>query len=460
MLKIRALFAIFLCRAATAVLRLLGKGATSFPGRIAVKICPNLLQILSKDVTVIMVTGTNGKTTSSRIIEEGLKEADVGYFANRSGANLICGITACFVLNSSFTGKKKKDYAVIECDEAAFRTVSLYVKPKVLVCTNIFRDQLDRFGEITHTLSSIETGISHLPDTILCLNGDCSLTYSLAEKFPGNKTVTFGVDTEIYKNRAEEVSDAKYCIRCKNEYVYDYSTFAHLGGYRCPNCGYHRPNADVSAKKILNMTPDYSKILLSLFGKENEVTVNLPGGYNIYNACGAAAALSCTGFGEEVILRAIQNFSAGFGRMEKLNLGQGEIRMILVKNPAGCNQVINFLTSAAEESAFYIALNDRDADGTDVSWIWDVEFEKLLTVQDKIKRLVISGTRCYDMALRLKYAGFNENFIEIKESFEDFLQSAIDDPLPVYLMPTYTAMLTLRKMIAARYKGSVKQFWE
>lgn len=458
MFKIRAFFAILLCRMTRIALRLLGKAATSFPGQIAVKVCPNLLSLLSKNVTVIMVTGTNGKTTSSRIVEEGLAAAGVSYFANRSGANLICGITACFVMNSTLTGKNKKDYAVIECDEAAFRTVSLYVKPKVLICTNIFRDQLDRFGEITHTLSSIETGISHLPDTVLCLNGDCSLTYSLAEKFPKNKIVTFGVDKEIYQVRAEEVSDAKYCIKCKHEYEYDYTTFAHLGGYRCPHCGYCRPVPNVTAEAIKQMTPDSSDITLRLFDRKFDVTINLPGGYNIYNACGAAAALSSAGFSDEIILSALQNFSAGFGRMEKMRLGESDVRMILVKNPAGCNQVINFLTSGTEDAVFYIALNDRDSDGTDISWIWDVEFEKLLTMQDRLKRLVVSGIRRYDMALRLKYAGFDEDFIEIKDTFDEFLNSATQETLPVYMMPTYTAMLNLRKMISAKY--NIKEFWE
>ncbi len=458
MFRIRALIAILFCRMTKFALRILGKAGTSFPGRIAVKICPNLLELLSKNVKVIMVTGTNGKTTSSRIVEAGLSEAGVRYFANRSGANLICGITACFVMNSTWTGKNKKDYAVIECDEAALKTVSLYVKPQVLICTNIFRDQLDRFGEITHTLASIQTGISHLPNTILCLNGDCSLTYSLAEKFPDNKTVIFGVDQEIYQVRAEEVSDAKYCIRCKHEYEYDYTTFAHLGAYKCPNCGYHRPMPDVSAKKIIRMTPDVSEITLRLFDRETDLTINLPGGYNIYNACGAAAALSCAGFPDEIIYRALKNFSAGFGRMEKMKLGESNVRMILVKNPAGCNQVINFLTAGTEDAVFYIALNDKDSDGTDVSWIWDVEFEKLLTMQNRLTRLVVSGIRRYEMALRLKYAGFSEDFIEIKDTFDEFLDAAEKETLPVYMMPTYTAMLTLRKMISTRY--GIKQFWE
>lgn len=460
MTKIRVFFATLICKLAGKLLRLGGSGGTNLPGKLALKIYPDLLGVLAKNVNVIMVTGTNGKTTTSRIIEEGLIEAKVTYFSNKSGANLLPGITNSFVSNSTLTGKNKCNYAMIECDEAAFRTVSLYVKPKVLVVTNIFRDQLDRYGEITHTLNSINTGMEHLPDTTFVLNGDCSLTYSLAEKFPNNKIVTFGVDKEIYHEKVHEISDAKYCIKCKTAYDYDYITFGHLGDFHCPKCGYHRVTPQVAAEDIIETTANSSTILLRLFGNKYTAKINLPGGYNIYNACAAAAALSLDGFSDDICLGALQNFFCGFGRMEKFTINNTDIRMILVKNPAGCNQVLNFLSDCNEDTLFYICLNDNAADGKDISWIWDVEFERLHQLGDRLKGLVVSGIRANDMALRLKYAGFDEDFIKIIDNcdYDKLIDSAINQDLPVCIMPTYTSMMDLRARIAKRFH--IKNFWE
>lgn len=456
--KIRMFIAVFVCKAATRLLRLLGRGATSLPGGLALKIAPTLLSELSRNIAVVMITGTNGKTTTARIVEHGFASTGKSFFSNKSGANLISGITGSFCMNATCLGKEKKEYAVIECDEAAFRTVSLYVKPKVLIVTNIFRDQLDRFGEITHTLGSIEVGIGNTPDTTLVLNGDCSLTYSLAEKFPLHKIVSFGVDTAIYKEAVHEISDASYCIRCKHKYEYDYITFGHLGGFRCPNCGYTRPVANVAAKQILHLSEDSSHILLKLFDHEFESEINLPGGYNIYNACAAAAALSLMKLDNLQIASALSGFECGFGRMEKMKIAGTDMRIILVKNPAGCNQVLNFLSENETPTMFAICLSDNAADGRDISWIWDVEFERLYAHKEHLTGLIVSGIRRDDMALRLKYAGFAEDEITVIATFDAMMERLVDQPSPVCIMPTYTAMMELRAGIAKKY--GIKDFWE
>lgn len=458
MKKLRTFLAVLVCKAATAFLRILGKGATSLPGGLALKLYPGVLGELAKNVEVVMVTGTNGKTTTSRILEQGFLNAGYDYFCNKSGANLMSGVTGTFCLNSTLFGRNKKTHAVIECDEAAFRTVSRYVKPKALIVTNIFRDQLDRYGEITHTLGSIETGIRNLPDTTLVLNGDCSLTYSLAEKFPKNKIVTFGVDTPIYKGKVEEISDASYCIKCKHKYQYDYVTFGHLGGFRCPNCGYRRPVADVAAEKIILSGENSSKILLRLFQNTLETEINLPGGYNIYNACAAAAALTLMGLTKDQVTASLSGFECGFGRMEKMNIAGAEVRIILVKNPAGCNQVLNFLSDNETPTMFAVCLNDKAADGRDISWIWDVEFERLYQHRDKLKGLLVSGIRADDMALRLKYAGFSEEEVHVVKDYDEMMNRLVTQDSPVCIMPTYTAMMELRAKIAKKY--GIKDFWE
>ena len=456
-MKIRTFFAVLLCKLARGLLRLLRRGGTAFPGRVALKVYPQVLGVLSRGVRVILVTGTNGKTTSSRMIEQAFADAGLNYFANRSGANLISGITAEFAMHSTLTGRPKCQFAVIECDEAASKTVLKYLKPEVIVATNVFRDQLDRYGEITHTLNNIIEGIRHTPESVLCINADCSLIASIPEHVP-NPVVRFGVNVPLGGDDLTEISDAPHCIHCKTEYEYDYITYGHLGGFRCPKCGYHRQTPQVAVTKVLATGADSSDIVLDIFGHEHEVHVNLPGGYNIYNAAAEAAVAHVVGIEEQTAVSALSQFECGFGRAEQFKLGQAQARMMLVKNPAGFNQVINLI--AHDEGNYKLAflLNDRFADGTDISWIWDVDFEALADQQVRFTRVLVSGVRADDMALRLKYAGFAPERIEVIREYDKLLTEIGSDETPAFLMPTYTAMFDLRGEISKH--TDVKAFYE
>ena len=454
---IRTFLSVAACKLSRFMLRKLGKGGTNVPGRIALKVYPEVLGQLAKGVTTIIVTGTNGKTTTSRMIEKSLSDSGYKFFSNKSGANMLSGITAEFAMNSTLGGKNRYEYALIECDEAAFKTVSKYVDAKCVVVTNVFRDQLDRYGEVTHTLNSILTGIKNSPNAVVCINADDSLSVSMKDEI-SNKVVFYGVESEIYKNRVEEVSDAPYCIKCKSEYVYDYVTYGHLGGFRCPNCGYHRPETEVSVEKVVASTPDSSTIILKLHGKEYTTTINLPGGYNIYNGAATAAAGYVLGLKDETIVSALSDFECGFGRMEKFTVNNTDIRMILIKNPAGCNQVLNFLSNNTEPSLFIVALNDRFADGTDISWIWDVDFEKLNQLSDKLTEIWATGRRADEMAMRFKYAGIAVDKIKVIKDYEKLIENAANQSAPVYIMPTYTAMLDIREIFSKNY--GFKEFWE
>lgn len=457
MSNFRTKIAIAACKAARKTLRAFGEGGTNFPGLVAMKIYHNLLGELSKGVQCIIVTGTNGKTTSSRMIEQVLIDSGVSFFSNKSGANLITGITAEFVENCDADGRCRKDVALIECDEAAFKEVSTLIDAKVVVVTNVFRDQLDRYGEVTHTLNNIKIGISHSPNAVLCLNADDSLTASIADDFD-NQVIFYGVNTPIYKERVEEISDAPYCIKCQSEYEYDYVTYGHLGGYRCPNCGYHRPEPDVAVTSVVSMDADRSVVDMKIEGQTHRVSINLPGGYNIYNACGTAAFGQAMHFPAETVVKSLSEFTGGFGRMEKITIGGTDVRMILIKNPAGCNQVLNFITNISEPSIFVVCLNDHDADGTDISWIWDVDFEQLNKMGDNLVGLWVSGRRAEDMALRFKYAGIPEEKMKIIKNYRKLLRTCEEQNFPVYIMPTYTAMLNLREKITKIY--GIKKFWE
>ena len=452
---IRLTAAIFLCKACRAVLRGFRRGGTSLPGKIALAVCPDVLRHCSCGMKIILVSGTNGKTTTCRIIEQGLRAAGIDVMANRSGANLLAGICAEFVANSSMQGKAQKQTAVIECDEAALKLVIEHLSPAVLVVTNIFRDQLDRYGEIMNTRNGMRTAIEKNSSMTLCLNADDSLVVSLADSLE-NPCLYFGVDEGEATIASEEKSDALYCIRCRHKYSYGYKTYGHLGDFSCPECGYARPERQISAKHIIAMYDDYSLIDMSIFGQCHEQKIPLPAVYNIYNSLAAATGLHSLGlslpdFGDE----ADQVY--GFGRMEKFNIGHGAT-MILVKNPAGFTQVISYLSNLNYGYDLMCCLDDRLADGEDVSWIWDVPVENLAAHERLIGNVYTAGRRRGDMYLRLKYAGFTP--AKLKEIKDDRSFAAKLDcrTRPLFILPTYSAMMRLRPVLAKKSRS--KDYWE
>ena len=429
---------IFISRLAERLLRLFGRGATTLPGRIALKMKPDILSALSKDVCVIVITGTNGKTTTARIVEEAFKKSGKSYFINRSGANLITGITAAFLANCNFRGRCKKQYAIIECDENALKKVSLYIKAKILVVTNIFRDQLDRYGEVSHTLSAIKTGAENMPECLLVLNGDDPLTYSLSKL--KNPHYSFGIDVPLSFGGSE---DNSYCVFCRTPYKYDFKTYSQLGGFCCPNCGYMRAQPTAVCAEIISETADYSQILARIGGTRMLLTVNLGSVYNIYNALAAALVLYTLDFSTLEIENALAAFNGAFGRMETF----GSLRMLLVKNPAGFTQTMNYIYNLNARNLIFV-LNDNDADGRDVSWIWDADIK----INPDVENIYTFGIRSGDMALRLKYAGYNPKVIK---SYREFYSLCTEDD--TVIIPTYTAMMALRPFLADKFKK--EEFW-
>lgn len=456
-MSLKTALSVSACKASCSLLRKMKKGGTTTPGKIAMKINPTVLKELAKGMKVTVVTGTNGKTTTARMIDEAMEKAGLRYFANRSGANLLPGIVTVFSENASFTGKRKHTHALIECDEAAFRVVSKYLNPQCIVVTNVFRDQQDRFGDVNNTIDLITAGIKNSPNAVVCLNADCSLTASIAERVD-NKIVYFGVDTPIYENAKTEVSEAPYCIHCNHEYKYDYVTYGHLGGFYCEHCGYRRHDTAVSAAAVLNSDMDHSDIKLKIFKNTLDCRINLPGGYNIYNAVSAAAACKVMGIPDKVTVDALGSFSCGFGRMEKVSVNGTDIRMILVKNPTGCNQALNFVTNVQEPTTLVFSLNDREGDGTDISWIWDTDYEKINSMGDKLKKIYVCGSRVDDMAVRLKYAGIPEDRIIRETDYDRLFQRLVVEKGNVCILPTYSAMLDMRAKMSKL--TNIKDIWE
>ena len=450
----RLFLAILLCKLSRAALRILGRGGTALPGSLALKLCPDIVARLSRGVRTVMVTGTNGKTTTCRMIEQMLLDAKIDCMANRSGSNLERGIAADLCANASLTGRPKKRTAVIECDEAAFKRVCGEINPEVVVVTNIFRDQLDRYGEVTHTLESIRIGLESVQRATVCLDADDSLVASLAPDAP-DRVRFFGIDAAL--GQGSEISDAPRCIVCGAEYEYDFHTFAHLGGFKCPKCGYSRTEPDVAVAGVDTLGPDGSVFEIRVDGEYYTAALSLPAAYNLYNAAAAVAAATALGVGAEGALKSLSHIESGFGRMERFELGKAKVTMVLVKNPAGCDRAIDYLAGQNFGTAVF-CLNDGQADGTDVSWIWDAGFERIFAGGKAPQRLIVSGTRAEDMRLRLKYAGASEGSVTIIRDVVELTDAIAQCEGTVCVMPTYTAMLPLRAELAERVGR--KEFWK
>ena len=454
-MNIKVPIAILAVRGVRLVARVLHKGGTAKPGEIALKICPDLLSHLSRGVKTVVITGTNGKTTTARMVEQVFADAGYDYIANRSGANLISGITTEFALKSTIFGRCKSTHAVIECDEAACRRTLGQLKPEAVLITNLFRDQVDRFGDVSVTLQSIREGLEKVPEATICINADCPLCSSLST-LP-NPRIYYGLEKGAFSSASTDEGDVRRCPLCGGELKYAYRSFGHLGGWECTSCGSKRAETQLGVREILASTSAGSTVAIAANGEVSTVNVNLPAVYNIYNAAGASAAAMAMGFTPEKAYAALENFSCGFGRMETLPIGQGA-RMMLVKNPTGCRQVLDFLSGLDENFDIVICLNDKSGDGTDISWIWETDFERLADLGEKLGKVTVSGIRWADMALRLKYAGIDESKIACCPDYEELCDELEKGTLPAYIIPTYSAMLELRSHIVRRTGGA--EFWE
>ncbi len=472
-MKLRKILTLFISKFTIFVLRLLKRGGTTLPGKLALKLHPEILRSIAKDFEIIAVTGTNGKTTTSRIIEEILKNNNINYITNKSGANLLSGITTTFIQAVSLTGKPKHKVALIESDEAAFNQATKHLHPKTIVVTNFFRDQLDRYGELYSTLNAVKSGLERLDsNTTLILNADDSMCASLG-KDSSKRVLYYGISAEAYGGNTEDMnSDAMFCIYCKGKYNYSNHIYGHLGGFSCPDCGYSRPAANMECTGIQEAGSSFTTINWKFteelsanktLSEENEITtkINLPGLYNVYNAMAAAACGLSLGYNLDTITNALQSFESGFGRMETINVGDKSIKLILVKNPTGFNQVLSFLSLDTQPLNIAFLINDNLADGTDISWLWDVDFEQLNNVSDKIDSLVTSGIRGEDMAVRLKYCGVDTRKIRIIKDYQMLIEEGLKKTAAggcFYILPTYTAMLEIRGILKKKF--NLKEFWK
>ncbi len=440
------LFACVVCKATHCLLRLLGFGATSLPGALALKICPEALAFAAKNVDIIAVTGTNGKTTSCRMIERALQNGGERVCSNRSGANLVPGITAALILNLRLTGGVKCARAVIECDEAACRLALGALRPRVLLVTNLFRDQLDRYGTLTRPRDCIAEGLRDTPETAAVINADCPMAASIVRLCP-NKAVYYGL-SEHKKQRVGSGEDDR-CPVCGRALRYRGVSYASLGDFSCA-CGFARRQPEFYAGSVL---PDGSFVLCA-GGEKTLCTPALPGLYNVYNAVGAAAAAMTDGAALSAAAEAAGSFERGFGRMESFPLGRRGARMILIKNTAAADQTIAEVCREGGDKTLVLAVNDRTADGTDISWLDEADFG-MLSRRGRVRRAFVCGDRAETAEKRL----VRENIpCKSCENYGKLIAALRDEENSIFILPTYTAMLELRAELVKRLGG--KNFWE
>jgi UDP-N-acetylmuramyl tripeptide synthase len=440
-------------RAAGALSRVAGRGGgTTLPGKLLWKLDPGAIDLLARRLPrgSVLVSATNGKTTTAAMVAEILRPR-IGIAHNSSGANLVSGIA------STLLRARGAELGLFEVDEAALPEVARRVRPKALLLGNLFRDQLDRYGELEIVAGRWRAAIEQLRDAMLVVNGDDPQVGDLATVH-GNATV-FGIDDPAHARPAlQHAADSKYCLRCGTPYDYAAAYVGHLGDYRCPKCGHHRPKLDVYATAIGLRGLDGSTFRLVSAAGDAEVTLALPGLYNVYNATGAAALTLALGTPVEDVVAGLSRFSAAFGRFERIPVGDKRLLMLLIKNPGGANEAVRTLVDAGPPRVAVVALNDEIADGRDVSWIWDVDFEPLI---GGLEALVATGGRAAELALRFAYGGLPRERIEVVPD----LAAALDRGLALTpageeltLLPTYTAMLALRRIVASR--GHVANYWE
>lgn len=379
-----------------------------------------------------------------------IKNSKKDVITNSTGANLKPGITSCFVDNFRFRKSKAEKYAVIEVDEANLKLITEYVSPKIIIVTNLFRDQLDRYGEVYTTLNKIMDGIANVPLSALILNGDESL---LGDLDVPNKKLYYGFDCPVNANKVIDINaDAKFCKKCKSVYEYDFITYNHLGKFHCSKCSYKRPDLNFSVDAVKELSTSGSLVSVNGF----EYYINQPGVYNIYNGLCAISTAKTLKIENSVIYNSLKNAESSFGRQEIININGMEVKIILVKNPAGYDEALNTISLDKRDLNLAVLLNDNYADGRDVSWIWDVNFEKLRGL--KINQTIVGGIRLYDMAIRLKTAGINTNKFDVADSYEtmlNYIEKCKGDI--VYVLATYTAMIDFRKFLYS--KGLIKKLW-
>jgi UDP-N-acetylmuramyl tripeptide synthase len=439
-------------RAAGAAARLAGRGGTSLPGKVLLRAEPRAIARLAARLPrgSVVVSATNGKTTTAAMVAAVLARTQTTLVHNRAGANMAGGVAAALAA----AARRPGDLGLFEVDEFWLGPVAGQLRPRAVLLGNLFRDQLDRYGELEIIADRWAAVVAGLPATTrLVLNADDPLVADLGRE---RDALYFGVDDDaLALPELQHASDSKHCRRCGAAYAYEAAYLAHLGRYACPRCGARRPAPVVAAEAVELRGIRSAAFTLRTPDGSRRVELPLPGLYNVYNALGAAALCRALGVGLDDVAAGLGAVEPAFGRGETLDLQGRPTSILLVKNPAGANEVLRTLVLEGRELDLFGVLNDRTADGRDVSWVWDADWE---VVAPHVRRMTCSGTRAAELALRLKYAGTDASRLRVVDDPEAGLDAALAAGSgPLYALPTYTALLELRELLARR--GQAQEYW-
>ena len=472
-MRLRTLMAVAAAKAALKACHLTGRPGSSLPGRAALKIDPHIIAPLAAQVRrgIIVTCGTNGKTTTNNLLCSALEAQGFCVVSNRLGANMMEGVAAALATAANPLGHLNADYACLEIDEASSAHVLHYLQPDYMILTNLFRDQLDRYGEIDLTMKALEKAIRLAPSMTLVINGDDPLTAFLS-KNSGNRIVSFGVSERVGENAQErvpekrssendsqaessendsltgssgEVREGRFCENCGAPLQYDFYHFSQLGIYRCPSCGFQRPSINYDAYGV-RLSPELSFDIKESGAAPVRISAPLTGFYNVYNILAVYSVLREMNLPVDTLEKVLHDFKPQFGRGEVFHVGEQahqKVLLNLAKNPAGFNQNISAMLQDRSPKDLIIVINDNAQDGRDVSWLWDVDFDRL--ADDTIRSITVSGLRALDMQLRLKY-------VEIASDVAPTVEAAIDRYLAagcdnLYVLVNYTALYEAHKYL-------------
>ena len=437
-------------------------GGTSLPGRMLLRMQPDAIAQLAGRLPggSIVISATNGKTTTAAMASAVLERTGVRLVHNRAGANMAGGVASALLDAAHVGGQMDGDTGLFEVDEFWLPRVADALHPRALLLGNLFRDQLDRYGELDAIADRWAAVVAAQPaGTKLVLNADDPLVADLGTRGSDPGPVYFGIDDDRLALPAlQHAADSKHCRRCGHAYVYDAAYLGHLGRYHCPNCGAHRPEPQVVARDVELHGVRSARFALHTPLGQAEVELPLPGLYNVYNALGAAALGIALDVPLDDVVAGLEAVAPAFGRAEVVQAGGRDLVLLLVKNPAGANEVLRTLVLEDGQLDLLGLLNDRTADGHDVSWVWDADFELLAP---RLRTMTCGGTRAAELAVRMKYAGADPETLRVEHDLERALDAALaggDPAQPLYALPTYTALLELRELLVRR--GLTSRYWE
>jgi len=445
-LNLRFKFTVFIGKLIFLGLNLLGKQGTALPGKIALKLYPNILKEMGKKCKkILIISGTNGKTTTNNLINHILNGKYDNVVSNLKGANMIQGVVTSFIVNN----KNSYDWGVFEVDEGSVPNVTKYIDPNYIILTNFFRDQLDRFGEVENTIKIVHESIKNL-DSTLILNGDDPSSLKFNDL--NNEKIYYGLNENKFSKPENTVAEAIFCRKCGNRLDYDFISYGNVGKYYCNECNFKRPNLDYLAESIDIKDNNYEFTAKTKNTKNKRICFKYLGIYNIYNSVSAIAFASENDLELSFIKERVETFDYKLGRMETIEFPDKTVVLVLSKNPVGLSEVLTTFSYDESKKSLMFILNDTPADGKDVSWIWDADIEQLNKIKN-IANFYCSGVRAEDVALRIKYAGFDMKKIKIySSSNENDIKAPLNDILnqdieKAFIIGTFTATPIIRTIL-------------